>query len=261
MLFDSVHHRSGDQTFIVARYLILLVAYAAGIGTNVAMYRSDVLNPALRWSVAFAVGYVTFLLAIRIWLMATGKLQPFSSGSSFADGVSDLQSWWPRSWPSTKVRSSGTSASEYTAEGGRFGGAGASAAFAKDTRAAQSSGGSFSLADTDLSLPDDVRALPALLAIIVGVVVAAAALSVFVCAIYMFTTMPHLLAEAAFAAISTGRAARNADGWFACVVKRSCVPAIITALALTGAGLAIAHWLPNAHTLGEAVSVLLARVR
>ena len=136
VLFDSVHHGSGYQTFIVARYLILLVAYAAGIGTNVAMYRSDVLNPALRWSVAFAVGYVTFLLAIRIWLMATGKLQPFSSGSSFADGVSDLQSWWPRSWPSTKVRSSGTSASEYTAEGGRFGGAGASAAFAKDTRAA-----------------------------------------------------------------------------------------------------------------------------
>jgi len=221
------------------------------------MYHSGVLNPALRWSVAFAVGYVTFLLTIRIWLVATGRLRAFSSGSSLGDDVSDLHRWWPRS----EGRASGTSASEYKGEGGRFGGAGASATFAENTTAAQSSSaGSLSLADADLSLPDDARALPVLLAIIVGAVVAAAALSVFVCAIYMFTTMPHLLAEAAFAALATGRAARNRDGWFVCVVKRSWVPAIITALALTGAGLAIAYWLPHAHTLGEAVKVLLARV-
>lgn len=238
----------------MARFTILAVAYLAGIGINVALFHWGVLSPALRWPIAFVAGYAAFLLTVKAWLLLNEPPRRATSRRQFAGH--DVTNAFD--WPFAGSPSGGTApaAGGFAGRGGNFGGGGASGAFGGDAAAGPAtSGPGLSLPDIDVDVPDG-DGLPVFVIIVLTLAVIAVAAAVIGSAVWLFMAMPHLLHEAAAAAALTGLAARRRDGWMLTVLKHSWAPAAITGLFLATAGAALSHFLPAAHTLGQALRLL-----
>jgi hypothetical protein len=239
----------GQATFDVtalgtlAKYSIALIAYAAGGLANAWLATNGSSQSMLaRWLVAFAIGYLVFVLLVRLYCYANAPVQRFRERRSALDG-------WnlPLDWP----RASGSAPQGC---GGQFGGAGASGSF--DAPAASPSLASgVANAPFDIPVPDDGVGI--VVAIVVAIALVVLALGLGASLLYVLWQMPELLADAVAGAAVVGLASHRVEGWWGAVTRHTWKPVLVSLLSLVVTGAALHLAVPRAHT----VSQVLAAVR
>jgi len=198
----------------------------------------------VRYPVAIAIAYATFLVGVWTWLRAMGLVDNSgarTSRSSLADGI-DISS------------------------GGSFDGGGASASFAEgrapliatsmQSNAAPASGLKSAGGNAAGSLADGVDGDGVVLLLLAIALVAV----VFVTSGYLIWCAPDVLTEAAFGAALTGTLARRtrqetASGWIGGVIKKTWWPfAVVMVAAVIFASYAHQHY-PQASTFRQAIAM------
>jgi hypothetical protein len=227
------------------------------------MLQAGVGSMLVRYPIAIAVAYGTFLLGVWLWLQyaGVGDAQERRPGDSLVDGAGlpDI--------PIGGSRGGGGSGGGFSGKGGGFDGGGASGSWVEggprgamsspqlnaealasaSGSDASSSGGSGS--GFDLDLGDDLGMVILGLLLVLAVLAASG---------YLVWAAPDILTEAAFGAMLAGGLARrskheDAAGWVAGVMKKTWWPfAIVLALALGFAGYAAKHH-PQAETFRQAL--------
>ena len=223
----------------------------------------------VRYPVAIALAYGTFLVGVWTWLRAMGLVDNSgarTSKSSLADGI-DISSGGSSSGGSWGGRGGG-GGSVLGGKGGSFDGGGASASFAEgrvplvaaNLEAGPASGstssggkGAGSLLEGASGGGDGDGMVLLLLAIALVAVV-------FVTSGYLIWCAPDVLTEAAFGAALTGSLARRtkqetASGWISGVMKKTWWPfAVVMVAAMIFAGYAQTHY-PAAATFRQAIAM------
>lgn len=243
--------------------LILGFSFAVGLLATKLLLLAGLESLLIRWLLAVLLAYAGFLVGVRVWLAYIGL------GRQFGDGDSSFD--FPNVDFSGSGSSGGSTGANYvpdlpTGGAGSFGGGGASGDFAG---AGVADGGNVGLsgASSGIKLPDidldigggDDGCLAALLLM----VIAAALLAVFGIGFYLVWQAPSLLAEAAFeAALAAGlikSTRRITDpGWVGGAMKASWLP-LLGILVLTALlAFIVEAFVPEAHTLLEAVRLLAA---
>jgi hypothetical protein len=217
----------------IMKYAVAIAAYAGGIVANSFMLReAPVQSMALRWIIAFGVGYLIFLAAVRFYCYATAPRANRLSGKggSWWDDIDFTSGWYA---------SDSNSASVLRGGGGSFGGAGSSA--------------SSLLPDVDVDVGGD----DGVLVVIAVAAIACLALGLGGSLLYVLWHMPHLLADAAAGAAIVGIAGRrHREGWISAVLRYTWKPAIVSVMSLAVVGLTLQHFFPGARTLGEVLTSL-----
>jgi len=220
----------------------------------------------VRYPVAIAIAYATFLVGVWTWLRAMGLVDNSgarTSKSSLADGI-DISSGgssggggWGRG---------GGGGSVFGGKGGSFDGGGASASFAEgrapliatsmQSNAAPASGLKSAGGNAAGSLADGVDGDGVVLLLLAIALVAV----VFVTSGYLIWCAPDVLTEAAFGAALTGTLARRtrqetASGWIGGVIKKTWWPfAVVMVAAVIFASYAHQHY-PQASTFRQAIAM------
>jgi len=207
---------------------------------------------ALRYPLAVACGYLTFLGLLGLWLKRHHS-DDEEPADTFADAVDLLDT--SMSELADLRPASADEPARFVGGGGDFGGGGASGTWVAQERiasapvvdAAESGAVLDGLPDTDA---DDWM--------VVLVIVVSAAVAVF-SSLYVVYSAPELLAElladAMVSATVYGRLQRRDErNWLSIAVRRSAVPALLTALAFTVIGWAAGVVAPDADTLGQAIA-------
>lgn len=222
----------------------------------------------VRYPVAIALAYGTFLVGVWTWLRAMGLVDNSgarTSKSSLADGI-DISGGGSSSGGSWGRGGGGGGG--FGGKGGSFDGGGASASFAEgrapliatglQSDAAQASGGSLKSAGGNAagSIADGVDGDGVVLLLLAIALVAV----VFVTSGYLIWCAPDVLTEAAFGAALTGTLARRtkqetASGWISGVMKKTWWPfAVVMVAAMIFAGYAQSHY-PAASTFRQAIAM------
>jgi len=220
----------------------------------------------LRYPVAIALAYATFLVGVWTWLRAMGLVD--NSGartgkSSLADGL-DISSGGSSSGGSWGRGGGGGSV--LGGKGGSFDGGGASASFAEgrmplvatnlQANAAPASGLKSAGGNAAGSILDGVDGDGIVLLVLAIALVAV----VFVTSGYLIWCAPDVLTEAAFGAALTGTLARRtkqetASGWIGGVIRKTWWPfALVMVAAVIFAGYAHKHY-PEASTFRQAIAM------
>lgn len=245
------------QRFYTRFHMSLILAssgLAAMLGNWVLLHAADVTQMWIRYPVAVALSYLTFLAGVWLWLQYVGLGEERSE--SLVDGL-DV--------PDLSGGGGGCGGSLPDAfgqgGGGQFGGGGASGTWSGGgspssalVESGGSSGSSFKLGDGggfgDLDGDGLVLLLLAL----------ALAAAILLSSGYVIWFAPDILSEAAFGAALAGGLARTAkrqdgEGWVAGVVRKTWWPfAIVLVLAQSVAVYAAVNY-PGASTLRQAISM------
>ena len=222
----------------------------------------------VRYPIAVALAYGTFLVGVWTWLRAMGLVDNSgartSGKGSLADGV-DISSGgssggggWGRGGGSV-----------FSGRGGSFDGGGASASFAEgrapliatsmQSNAAPASGLKSAGGNAAGSLADGIDGDGVVLLLLAIALVAV----VFVTSGYLIWCAPDVLTEAAFGAALTGTLARRTKqetqgGWIGGVVRKTWWPfAIVMVAAMIFAGYAHHHY-PQASTFRQAIAMAMS---
>lgn len=266
------------------RFHMSLILSSSGLAAMLAsavLLALGVTAMLVRYPVAIAVAYLTFLAGVWLWLRYVGLAQAQSAGRSVIENA-DI--------PDMSIGSgsggSGTgSVGSVGKGGGTFDGGGASGSWAQarapgipanlQTQALAGAsqpdgavespwpapGGGTGRGSSGFSLGDfgDLDGESVVLLILALAVVAA----IFVASGYLVWFAPDILAEAAFGALLAGgltrRAKReDAQGWVAGVIRKTWLPfAMVLVVAIAFAWYAAAHF-PAARTFKEAVAMALS---
>jgi hypothetical protein len=233
-LVDDIRRRLLVRGYPRVQILLILVAAgcAAFIYSALAL-SAGVTSMALRYSQAAAVGYLTFLLMIRLWIAWYRK-------SRLHDGLPDVD-----------LHGGGGGKAEPAFGGGRSGGGGASGQWPGDEAA--SAGDALSVADSvsDLDLEDAWYAIVALALLAGGALVL----------IYVIYVAPLLLAEVALdaALVATAyRKLRREDQryWAGSVIRRTWLPAAALVAFAALAGYIIQQAWPGVTSIGGIIRAL-----
>ena len=232
--------------------LTLLVTW----GIDHALLRAGVASLALRYALALGAGYLVYLLLLRLW--AHRLLRGASRGQG--DG---LDAGLDLPWPGGGARAPG---GLHSGGAGDFGGGGAHGSFGlpevPDVPMA-GEGGSW-LGDATAGALEAARGVDE------GAVIVVPVLAVFVAALaavlgggsllLLYFGTDALLAvavELAFAWTAARTAARiERQGWLAAAVGLSWKPLLGALLCAVALGVLIDHFVPQASTLVQAVSIL-----
>ncbi|MBK7658049.1 MAG: hypothetical protein IPJ28_02335 [Betaproteobacteria bacterium] len=250
------------------RFHMSLILASSGLSAMLASWallQVGVGSMLVRYPIAIAVAYGTFLLGVWIWLQYAGVgdgEERKESGNSLVDGADLLDI------PIGGGKGGGGSGGGFAGKGGGFDGGGASGSWVEggprgalsssspqlNARAFASSAGSDAPSSGsgtgfDLDLGDDLGM------VILGLLLV---LAVLASSGYLVWAAPDILTEAAFGAMLAGGLARrskheDAAGWVAGVIKKTWWPfAIVLVLAIGFAGYAAKHH-PQAKTFKQAL--------
>ncbi|WCM88126.1 hypothetical protein [Acidovorax sp. NCPPB 3576] len=213
---------------------------------------------ALRYGITLGVGYIAYLLVLRAWaawLVRPPRRRDEGGDNGWADGIDlvpdiDLPSGGARApWP----RSGG---------GGDFGGGGASGDFGDGLGSAGDGLGDIAGGALEAASGADEGAVvivPVVAIFLIGaaVVLGAGALALLY---FGFDVLLAVAVELAFS-YATARAAMGVEraGWLSAAVRLTWKPLLGALLCAVVLGAAIDRFLPQAHSLPEAVRQLRAR--
>lgn len=232
-------------------HVLLLGGASLGICWAVSRGLDAVGVDSLAWRplLALWVSYPLYLGLMALWarwLLSgdrgdVGDVSPGDLGDA-ADALIDA--------PGSVFRSGG---------GGDFGGGGASAGFDGPAdaigeavgQAVDGVGGALDAADEGI-----VAVVP--LAIVVGVAVAmAVGLGLLVFGLFGVEVMLGVAVEIAFASVGSALAWRaQREGWIGHALRRTLLPMLGLSAVTAAAGWALHHWVPQAHTLPQALRLL-----
>lgn len=233
--------------------LIGLVTFGVLWGLSHALLRAGVDTMALRHGLALLGAYVVYLALLWLWarwLLSRHEADGGDLGSIDGPGGGS---------PDGPGFASGG--------GGDFGGGGAGGSFdvGGDTGSALaelgSAGGRKVLgAAVEVGGAADEGAIVLVpLALLVGVaLLLAAAFGVAVFGLFGAEVLLGVAVEIAIASAGGALAFKaEREGWLGHAMRRTIVPLLIVLVATVGAGLMLAHWLPGAATLPQALRMLL----
>jgi hypothetical protein len=225
--------------------LIVSLTGAAGFFVSAALLYLGLKVLWLRYSVAVAAGYLTFLLLLWCWLRLQEK-----------DAIEDLDPESPDFDPRLPSRDA-AQGDVWTPGGGRSGGGGASAWFGENPGAASASVTSADSGDDGPDGPDgfdgeDLAGIAAIVAL-AGAVVAA---------VWVTVTAPTLLVELMLnSALAAGLYRRlgavEERHWLRTAVEQTGWPFVVVMLGFALAGALMQTYAPHASTMGEVIQHFL----
>lgn len=238
-----------SRTQAVRMTMLLVVGIGATVGflTSAFLLWAGVRNMPVRYAVACALGYAAFVALMNRWL---GVQADRESGSNAVEHAVDALDVTGHVFRVPGRSGGGRGVPDGVFEGGRSGGAGASASFGGPSTpppmyvpsASQASSRGSWMPDLD---EDGLKLLPifAVIAIIVGLV---AALGVI-------WSAPHLLAEILVdGAIAGGAYQRlKQTGWTGGIIRRTWKPMLAIFLAFVLLGFAGHYFNPAADSIGD----------
>jgi hypothetical protein len=241
----------------LAKYGIALIAYAAGGLTDAWLVTNGApQSMALRWLVAFGMGYLVFVLLVRLYCYAHAPVRHFRDRGRGFDGGDALDA-------ATRVVRYGARSADpvLPGGGGQFGGAGASSPFDAPLSSPPVSL-STPIPDLSFDIPVVDEGVGIVAAIVVAIALIALALCLGASLVYVLWQMPELLADAVAGAAAVGLASRRAEGWWGAVTRHTWKPVLISLLSLVVTGTLLQLAVPQAHTLSEVlVAVRRGEVR
>ena len=219
---------------------------------------------ALRYCVTLGVGYLAYLLVLRLWAARLLRQRPRQDdGSHGPDGL-DLLDLWPARGSGSGPRTPGLR----SGEGGDYGGGGASGEWTAAADGASSadaaSGALGDLAGGALEAAGSADEGAVVIVPVVAVFLIGAALLTGAGALaWLYFGWEVLLAvavELAFS-VATARAAVGVEraGWLPAAVRLTWKPLLGALLSAVALGAAIDHFIPHAQSLPEAVRILRGR--
>lgn len=227
--------RSLESSSFPRLQMTLLVALTglAGFISSYLLLHAGFTAMWLRYLLSFGFAYLAFLILLWLWLRTNAE--------DYCD-IPDMSGSFPSSGPSHPEVFSG--------EGGAFGGGGAS--------------GSFDATVADMPIPDEIGgpvgdalgaaaeaeefAIPLIVLILIG--------ALLLSTLFMIYSAPMLFAELMVDGMLSASLYHKLRGqetrhWLETAVRRTVWPFILTAMIVSASGLGMAHYAPEAHTLGE----------
>jgi hypothetical protein len=190
----------------------------------------------LRYLASFAVGYLVFLVLLRLWLRTRAE--------DYSDLSVDLGS---------PCSGSGNSGTCFSGKGGDFGGGGASGSF--DTQSENllvigESGGSVGDAIGTVAEAEEF-AIPLFILALIGAIAFSS--------IFMIYSAPALFAELLVDGVLSASLYRRLRGletrhWLETALRHTALPFALTAAIVSASGWAMALYAPEAHTIGDVIS-------
>jgi hypothetical protein len=216
--------------------IVLALTGATGFLASFGLLKLGVGSMTLRYPVAVALAYGAFLLLLRLWL----KMQRDGWGDVADLGMNVLEN---AEFPVDSGAPVGG--------GGSFGGGGSTARFEAPAPLKASGGGGGKGSGFDFSFDLDDAGFLVLLAV---AIVAVAALGA---AVWILWIAPALLAEVlvdglVMTALYRRLRQPQPTWWLTGAVRRTCVPALIVAVLLAGAGALLHRAVPEARSIGAA---------
>lgn len=247
--------------------LLLITAFAA-FACSAIMLRLGMTSMAWRYPIAVLVGYIVFLILLRLWLWWQSEESVIGSGGDVGNVGVDGDLIVAAGDLSIPDIGSGSGDTFSLGGGGDFGGGGAGGSWSDaDVKApipvafsSSASPTSFSAGSSSSSgLPDIDVDLDEGLALIVVVVVL---LLVFSALIYVIWIAPVLLAELVIDAAVVGslyRPVKNIERthWLRTALRRTAIPAGIVMLLFFLAGFVMQAAVPEAVTIGQFLDAAL----
>ena len=219
--------------------MLFLVALTglAGLATSFALLQLGLTEMWLRYLLALGAAYLIYLLLLWVWLR--------SRGDDFGD-LPDLSGLGDSS------SGAHDHSSDICGHGGEFGGGGASGSFDEPPGDMPTSVDAGPVGDALSSAAGaDEFAIP-LAAIVLFV-------ALFLSSLFLIYSAPVLFAELVVDGVLSASLYRKLRGlstrhWLETAVRRTIWPFAMTAMAVSCAGLAMSHYAPDAHSLGEVIS-------
>jgi hypothetical protein len=206
---------------------VLFVTFAAGFLASVAMVLLGVVQMHIRYPLAVAVAYATFLWQLRCWLRRQSLVSQLSEDPE-------------------GLLVPGAAAFGAAALGAKMA--------AKETRRSKNSNGSSGVGNFSGfgDIGEGIGAL-ALLVLIAG-------MTTLIVGVYLVVTSPLLLAEllvdgALLGAMSRAVSPAHPPHWSRAVVRRTGIAALVIAIVFGLVGFGIERVAPGARTLGEAWAI------
>ena len=219
---------------------------------------------ALRYLVTLTVGYLAYLLVLRLWAALLLRRQRRDEDSHWADGIDLLPDI---GWPGGKG-GGGSSVPLPRTGGGDFAGGGASGEFAEGLGASLSNAASGSSSSTlgdlasgaaDAVAGSDEGAVVVVPVVAIFLIGAALILGAGSLAMLFFgwDVLLAVAVELAFS-VATARAAMGVEreGWLGTAVRLTWKPLLGALLCAVLLGATIDHFLPQANSLPEAVRII-----
>ena len=217
--------------------LIVGLTGAAGLLTSFLLLRAGVGSMALRYPLALASAYVIFLFLLWLWLRTrTDDYLDSLDPTNISPDVG--------SSPAEAFTSGG---------GGDFAGGGASGSF--DAGGASSSidaPDSSAVPDWDIPVDVDVGEF------VFPILAALLAIGLALASLYVVYIAPELFAELIFDGVLSYSLYRRLSGgdrshWLGTAVRRTLLPFGLTAVFLVAMGAAMAHYAPEARSIGQVI--------
>ena len=230
-------------------FLIAATVFAACWGLSATLMHFGVERLSLRWALSLALTYPVFVGVLWLWcrwllsrdegdIQADGLDVPTLHGDAGIDG-------------SPPFRSCG---------GGDFGGGGASASFDGDggSEMVEGAGKAFGKGLEVAFAAEEGAVVTVPLVLVLGFAVAVAAgLGIAIFGLFGIEVLLGIAVEIAFASAGGALAWRaRREGWLAHSLSRTWAPMLVVLLLAAGAGAAIDHWLPQAHSLPHALRLM-----
>jgi hypothetical protein len=206
---------------------------------------------ALRYLITLGVGYLGYLLVLRVW--AGALVERDSPG---LDGLGDLPV--PRSGKGLESDAPGPSMQ--TGGGGDFGGGGASGEFSVDNNAGEGLGDLASGALEAAGGADEgaVVVVPVVAVFLIGVAVLFGAGSLLLL-YFGWEALLTVAVELAFSYVSARTAVRVVrEGWLSAVLRLTWKPLLGALFCAVLLGAAIDYFIPSAHSLPHAFRIIKA---
>lgn len=229
-------------------FMVLLVMWAA----SAIMLHQGVDSMALRYALSLGLGYVVYLLVLRLWVahLVRNAHKPQSDDALGDLPVPDGVPSWQHDHASPNAASGG---------GGDFGGGGASGDWGGDldidVSAAADAGSALDLGGLDLGGADEGIIIVPILAVFAGLV---AAFLGFGALLWLYFGVDVLLAvavELAFA-MMTARAVVRVEraGWLVSAIRLTWKPLLGALVCAVAFGALADWWVPDADTLREVIA-------
>lgn len=227
-------------------FLLVMLTGAVGMVSSYFLLRTGFEAMSVRYPMAVGVSYVSFLFLLWLWLRSKAEdymdIPDFSgSGASHSSGCTTVHG------------------NDFGGGGGGTGGGGASGGFQFDDPlpspslpSLNASGDSVGEVVGNVIGSADEGAIP----LVVVLLLAALAATLFLASLYIVYLAPALFAELLVDGVLSASLYRRLKGlktrhWLESAVRRTILPFVITAITLSVLGYAFQAYAPETHTLGE----------
>lgn len=232
-------------------FLLVLFTGSAGFLASYLLLNIGIHTIWLRYLISIGFAYVVFIGMLWLWMKWKTRVRNSSHSNASDDIVTIVDI------PYIPNISSGTSSNANISGGGQFSGGGASTDFGSSS--GESSGA------IGEALGSVAEAEEGAIPLIVIFALLATLFSVFLIVFSLVASAPILFAELLVDGMLSASLYRRLKGvdkhhWLESAIKRTIWPFIFVAIIFTIAGWTMAHFMPNVISLGQVISILLAKV-